>query len=328
MKRALILLRRRLFGAVPVLLIVVAGTFLLLEAAPGDAVDAYAVSVGGDAWLIEELRRQWGLDQSPMTRFATYVWALLRGDLGWSVTFSRPIRDVIVERLPTTFLLMGSATALSFGLGTLLGIMAGARPGSLRDRTLSLGSLALYAVPGFWLGLVLIVIFSIQLRWLPIGGIETIASGKTGLERALDIGRHLVLPVAALGFIYLALYLRMMRAGMAEIWRMDFIVAAKARGISRRRLILRHVARNALLPLVTMLGLQSASMLGGSVVIESVFAVPGIGRLAQEAVASRDAPLLLGIILVSAVLVIVVNLAVDIAYALLDPRVGADEATP
>ncbi|MGI6852277.1 ABC transporter permease [Mesorhizobium sp. 1B3] len=328
MKRALILLRRRLLGAVPVLLIVIAGTFLLLEAAPGDAVDAYAVSVGGDAGLIEELRRQWGLDQSPTTRFATYLWALLRGDLGWSVSFSRPILDVIVERLPTTFLLMGSATALSFGLGTLLGIVAGARPGSLRDRTLSLASLALYAVPGFWLGLVLIVIFSIQLRWLPIGGIETIASGKTGFERALDIARHLVLPVAALGFIYLALYLRMMRSGMAEIWRMDFIAAAKARGISRQRLILRHVARNALLPLVTMLGLQSASMLGGSVVIESVFAVPGIGRLAQEAVASRDAPLLLGIILISAVLVILVNLAVDIVYALLDPRVGADEATP
>lgn len=328
MKRAIVLLRRRLLGAVPVLLIVVAGTFLLLEAAPGDAVDAYAVSVGGDAGLIEELRRQWGLDQSPTTRFATYLWALLRGDLGWSVSFSRPILGVILERLPTTFLLMGSATALSFGLGTLLGIVAGARPGSLRDRTLSLASLALYAVPGFWLGLVLIVIFSIQLRWLPIGGIETIASGKTGLDRALDIARHLVLPVAALGFIYLALYLRMMRAGMAEIWRMDFIAAAKARGISRQRLILRHVARNALLPLVTMLGLQSASMLGGSVVIESVFAVPGIGRLAQEAVASRDAPLLLGIILISAVLVIFVNLAVDIAYTLLDPRVGADEATP
>lgn len=328
MKRALILLRRRLFGAVPVLLIVVAGTFLLLEAAPGDAVDAYAVSVGGDAGLIEELRLQWGLDQSPMTRLATYFGALIRGDLGWSVSFSRPVRDIILERLPTTFLLMGTATALSFGLGTLLGIVAGARPGSWRDRTLSLASLALYAVPGFWLGLVLIVIFSIQLRWLPIGGIETIASGKTGLDRALDIARHLVLPVAALGFIYLALYLRMMRAGMAEIWRMDFIASAKARGISRRRLVVRHVARNALLPLVTMLGLQSASMLGGSVVIESVFAVPGIGRLAQEAVASRDAPLLLGIILVSAILVIVVNLAVDIAYALLDPRVGADEATP
>lgn len=307
-------------------LIVITGTFLLLEAAPGDAVDAYAVSVGGDSGLIEELRRQWGLDQSPMTRFATYAWTLLHGDLGWSVSFSRPVRDVVLERLPTTFLLMGSATALSFGLGTLLGIVAGARPGSVRDRLLSLGSLALYAVPGFWLGLVLIVVFAINLRWLPIGGIETIASGKAGLARGLDIARHLVLPVSALGFIYLALYLRMMRAGMAEIWRMDFVAAAKARGISRRRLVLRHVARNALLPLVTMLGLQSATMLGGSVVIESVFAVPGIGRLAQEAVASRDAPLLLGIILVSSILVIAVNLAVDIAYALLDPRVGAQEA--
>lgn len=328
MNRALLLLKRRLIGAIPVLLIVVTGTFLLLEAAPGDAVDAYVVSVGGDAGLIETLRQQWGLDQSPMTRFATYVWALLHGDLGWSVSFSRPNRDVILERLPATLLLMGCATALSFALGSVLGIVAGARPGSFRDRALSVGSLALYAIPGFWFGLVLIVIFSIQLRWLPSSGLETIASGKNGHDRALDIARHLVLPVAALGLIYLALYLRMMRAGMAEVWRMDFIAAAKARGVSRRRLVLRHVARNALLPVVTMLGLQAASMLGGSVVIESVFAVPGIGRLAQEAVAARDAPLLLGIILIGAVLVILVNLLVDIAYALLDPRVGSNEAAP
>ena len=221
---------------------------------------------------------------------------------------------------------MGSATALSFAVGSALGIVAGSRPGSLRDRFLSIGSLALYAVPGFWLGLVLIVIFAIDLRWLPLGGIETIASGKSGLARALDIARHLVLPVSALGLIYLALYLRMMRAGMAEAWRQDYVLAARARGIPRRRIVMRHVARNALLPLVTMLGLQSAQMLGGSVVIESVFAVPGLGRLAQEAVAGRDMPLLLGIILISALLVILINLAVDIAYAILDPRVGATEA--
>ena len=325
MNRALLLMRRRLIGAVPVLLTVIVGTFLLLEAAPGDAVDAYIVSVGGDAGMIEELRQRWGLDQSALTRLGVYLWALIHLDLGHSVAFSRPILDVILERLPNTLLLMGSATALSFGLGSLLGIVAGARPGSLRDRFLSIGSLALYAVPGFWLGLVLTVLFSVQLRWFPSSGIETIASGKTGLDRALDIARHLVLPVAALGFIYLALYLRMMRAGMAEIWRMDFVLAAQARGIGRRRIVLRHVARNALLPLVTMLGLQSAGMLGGSVVIESVFSVPGLGRLAQEAVASRDTPLLLGIILVSAVLVIVINLLVDIAYAFLDPRVGASE---
>jgi len=326
MTRALILLRRRLVGSVFVLLIVVIGTFLLLEAAPGDAVDAYIVSTGGDAGMIELLRHRWGLDQSELTRLANYLWALLHLDLGQSVTFSRPIRDVILERLPNTLLLMVSATALSFGLGSALGIYAGARPGSARDRFLSIGSLALYAVPGFWLGLVLIAVFAVDLRWLPIGGIETLASDKTGLDRAADIAIHLILPVAALGFIYLALYLRMMRAGMAEAWRQDFVLAARARGLSRRRVVLAHVARNALLPLVTMLGLQSAQMLGGSVVIESVFSVPGLGRLAQEAVASRDTPLLLGIILTSAVLVVVINLLVDIAYAFLDPRVGAGEA--
>ncbi|RWK68033.1 MAG: ABC transporter permease, partial [Mesorhizobium sp.] len=315
MTRALTLLRRRLIGSVFVLLIVVIGTFLLLEAAPGDAVDAYIASTGGDAGMIELLRHRWGLDQSALTRLANYLWALLHLDLGQSVTFSRPIRDVILERLPNTLLLMGSATALSFGLGSALGIYAGARPGGFRDRLLSIGSLALYAVPGFWLGLVLIIVFAVDLRWFPIGGIESIASGKTGLDRAADIARHLVLPVSALGFIYLALYLRMMRAGMAEVWRQDFVLAARAKGLSRRRIVLAHVARNALLPLVTMLGLQSAQMLGGSVVIESVFSVPGLGRLAQEAVAARDTPLLLGIILVSAVLVIVINLLVDIAYA-------------
>jgi peptide/nickel transport system permease protein len=325
-QRALILIRRRLIGSIPVLLLVVVGTFLLLEAAPGDAVDAYIASIGGDAGMIEALRERWGLDQPVLGRLILYLWALLHLDLGQSVAFSRPNLDVILERLPNTLLLMGSATALSFALGSALGIVAGSKPGSFRDRFLSIGSLALYAVPGFWLGLVLLVVFSIQLRWLPLGGLETIASGKSGLDRLEDVARHLVLPVTALGFIYLALYLRMMRAGMAEVWRLDFVLAARARGIGRLRIVIAHVARNALLPLVTMLGLQSAAMLGGSVVIESVFSIPGLGRLAQEAVAARDAPLLIGIILVSAVTVIVINLVVDIAYAFLDPRVGAGEA--
>jgi peptide/nickel transport system permease protein len=217
---------------------------------------------------------------------------------------------------------MGSATLLSVGLGTALGLIAGARPGGPADKTLSVASLALYAVPSFWLGLVLSVIFAVQLRWLPTSGIETVASGREGLDRVLDIARHLVLPVCALGFIYLALFLRTMRAGMAEAWRQDYALAARAKGLTRHRIVLRHIARNALLPLVTMIGLQAAGMLGGSVVIESVFAVPGFGRLAQEAVGGRDAPLLMGIIVTSAVLVIAVNLIVDLTYGLLDPRVG------
>lgn len=327
MNRAFRLIRRRAITSIPVLLIVVVLTFLLLEQASGDAVDAYLLSIGGgDATIAHSLRQSYGLDQSMGSRLWVYLSALARLDLGWSVAFGRPVRDLIVERLPNTLLLMGSATALSFGLGSALGILAGARPASARDRVLSTLSLVLYAIPSFWLGLVLSIVFAVQLRWLPTSGIETIASDKTGLARAFDIAQHLVLPVAALALIYMALFLRVMRAGMAQAWRLDFVLFARAKGLSRSRIVLRHVARNALLPLVTMLGLQSAAMLGGSVVIESIFAIPGFGRLAQEAVAGRDAPLLMGIILVSAVLVICINLLVDLAYAALDPRVGASEA--
>jgi len=318
----LTLLRKRLIGSILVLLIVVVGCFLMLELAPGDAVDAYAVSFGGDATQIADMRARWGLDQSVWHRLFAYLASLVQGNLGWSVSFNRPILGVILERLPNTLLLMGAATALSFAIGTLLGLVAGARPGSFRDRFLSVTSLVLYAIPGFWLALVLVILFSIRLRWLPSSGIETIASGKQGLARAGDIARHLVLPVVSLALIYLALYLRLMRAAMADIWRMDFVRALRARGISRPRIVLRHVARNALLPLVTLLGLQAASMLGGSVVIESVFAVPGLGRLAQEAVASRDMPLLLGVILTSAIMVILVNFVIDLLYVWLDPRIA------
>lgn len=323
MTQILTLFRKRLIGSIFVLLIVIIGCFLMLEMAPGDAVDAYAVSFGGDASAIAEMRARWGLDQSIWQRLVAYLAALFQGNLGWSVSFNRPILDVIFERLPNTLLLMGAATALSFAVGSVLGIIAGSKPGSFRDRFLSVASLVLYAIPGFWLALVMVILFSIRLRWLPSSGIETIASGKEGWDRAIDIARHLVLPVVSLALIYLALYLRVMRASMADIWRMDFVRALKARGISRPRIVLRHVARNALLPLVTMLGLQAASMLGGSVVIESVFAVPGLGRLAQEAVASRDTPLLLGVILTSAIMVIFVNFIVDLLYLWLDPRIAA-----
>lgn len=326
MRRAATLLRRRVISAIPVLLIVLVFTFVLLENASGDAVDAYLVSIGGgDAGLRDALREQYGLNGSVLARFWLYASSVLRLDFGWSLAFDRPVLGLILERLPNTLLLMGSATALAFITGTALGILAGAHPGGLNDRVLSALSLALYATPGFWLGLVLAIVFAVQLRWLPTSGIETIASGKQGFARALDIARHLVLPVASLGLIYLALFLRVMRTAMAAVWPLDFVLFAKAKGLSRRRIVLRHVARNAALPLVTVLGLQAATMLGGSVVIESVFAIPGFGRLAQEAVSGRDTPLLMGIILTSAVFVILINLVVDILYAVFDPRIGSGE---
>jgi len=325
-KRATRMLRRRAVSAIPVLLIVLVFTFVLLENASGDAVAAYLVSIGGgDAGLRDVLREQYGLNGSVLARFWLYASSVLRLDFGWSLAFERPVLGLILERLPNTLLLMGSATTLAFILGTGLGIVAGARPGGTVDRVLSTLSLALYATPGFWLGLVFAIVFAVQLKWLPTSGIETIASGKQGLARALDIARHLVLPVASLGLIYLALFLRVMRTAMAAVWPLDFVLFARSKGLSRRRIVLRHVARNAALPLITVLGLQAATMLGGSVVIESVFAIPGFGRLAQEAVSGRDTPLLMGIILTSAVFVIVINLVVDILYAVLDPRIGSGE---
>lgn len=283
MRRAATLLRRRVISAIPVLLIVLVFTFVLLENASGDAVDAYLVSIGGgDAGLRDALREQYGLNGSVLARFWLYASSVLRLDFGWSLAFDRPVLGLILERLPNTLLLMGSATALAFITGTALGILAGAHPGGLTDRVLSALSLALYATPGFWLGLVLAIVFAVQLRWLPTSGIETIASGKQGFARALDIARHLVLPVASLGLIYLALFLRVMRTAMAAVWPLDFVLFAKAKGLSRRRIVLRHVARNAALPLVTVLGLQAATMLGGSVVIESVFAIPGFAGLRRK----------------------------------------------
>lgn len=312
---------RRLGNAVPVLAIVAIGAYCLLELAPGDAVDAYLSGSGGDAGLVAQLRQQWGLDRSFGVRLASYLLSLLTLDFGWSVAFTRPVREVVLDRVGNTLLLMSAAIAFSFSLGTLLGVAAGSRPRSWLDRLLSSLSLALYAAPSFWLGLMLIVAFAVKLSWFPLGGIATIGAPLSGLAQVLDTAWHLVLPAGALGLVYLALYLRLMRAGMVEAWRSDFVRTACAKGLTHRRIVWRHVARNALLPVVTMLGLQAAAMLGGSVVIESVFAIPGLGRLAYEAVTQRDVPLLLGIILAGTMLVILINLLVDLAYARLDPRV-------
>jgi peptide/nickel transport system permease protein len=323
MERAFRLVRRRALQAVPVLLLVALGTFLLLETAPGDAVDAYVAGIGGDAGLVAQLRRDWGLDRSVATRLGAYLAGLATLDLGWSVAFSRPVLDVVLERLGNTLLLMASSLALAFSAGTLLGVVAGARPGSWRDRLIGSTALLLHAMPGFWLALMLMVLFSVKLAWLPLGGIATIGAPREGWSHVADIARHLVLPTASLALIHVAVYLRLMRAGMVEAWRSDFVRTARAKGLRRRRVVWRHVARNALLPVVTMLGVQAGTLLGGSVVIETVFAIPGLGRLAHEAVVQRDMPLLLGIVLLGTVVVISVNLLVDLAYAWLDPRIEA-----
>lgn len=315
---------RRLAASVPTLLIILAGLFLLLQLAPGDTVDALVAQMGGgDAVMIAQLRQFYGLDASVPVQLGRYLWRLVQLDLGYSAIYAKPVLDVILERLPATLLLMVSALSFAFAAGLVLGVLAARRVNHWPDTMISTLGLVFYATPSFWFGLMGIVLFSIHLAWLPSGGFETIGSGLTGLERVLDIARYLVLPTMTLALGFLAVYLRIMRASMLEVLSLDFVRTARSKGLAETAVVVRHVLRNALLPMVTLVGLQAGTMLGGSVVVESVFALPGLGRLAYESVVQRDLNTLLGIVFISAVLVIVINFVVDMAYARLDPRIGA-----
>ena len=313
---------RRLIHAIPVVLIVAVGVFFILEVAPGDAVDAYLGGLGGgDLALAEQLRQQWGLDQSVLVRFLAYMQSVVTLDLGRSVTVGAPVTEAILNRLPTTLLLMGSAILMSAVLGSLLGGVAAMRRGRPLDNFLTTAALALNAIPGFWLGLIFIVVFVVWLGWFPSAGLSSVNGPKDLVGHSLDVAWHLVLPVCTLGLTYMALYLRLMRGAMTDTRSAPWVRAAKARGLPSNRVVRRHIARPALLPVATMLGLQIGAMLGGSVVIETVFAIPGLGSLAYLAVSNRDLPLIAGIVLAGTVVVIVVNIVVDLSYRRLDPRV-------
>lgn len=323
--RVLALAGRRLLASLPTLLIILVGLFLLLQLAPGDTVDALMAQMGGgDPVQMEQLRQFYGLDAPVAVQLGRYLLRLLSFDLGFSAIYGQPVVQVIGERLPVTLLLMGSALCFSFAAGTALGVLAARRVNRWPDTLISTLGLVFYATPSFWFGLMGIVLFAVNLGWLPAGGFEEIGAGHTGLTRALDIAWHLVLPTATLALIFLATYLRIMRAAMLEVMTQDFIRTARAKGLGETGVVVRHALRNALLPMVTLVGLQAGTMLGGSVVVESVFALPGLGRLAYDAVVQRDLNMLLGIVFTSALLVIVVNFCVDLLYAKLDPRIAAD----
>lgn len=327
MKRLGALALRRLLQAIPTLLIILVGLFLLLQLAPGDTVDALMAQMGGgSAEDAARLRAQYGLDVGVATQLGRYLLRLATLDLGQSAIYGKPVATVIAERLAVTALFMSCALAFAFSAGLVLGVLAARRVNGWRDTLISTAGLLFYAIPSFWLGLMLIVLFSVKLAWLPPGGFESIGAGLTGLPRVLDIASHLVLPTISLALIFLAIYLRLMRASMLEVLGLDFVRTARAKGLPEGRVLRRHVLRNAMLPMVTFVGLQFSTMLGGSVVVESVFSLPGLGRLAYESVVQRDLNTLLGIVLVSSILVVVVNFVVDLLYARLDPRIGAGGA--
>lgn len=322
--RILVLAARRLAASLPTLLLLLVGLFLLLQFAPGDTVDALMAQMGGgDPAIATEMRRFYGLDLTVPVRLGHYLARLAVLDLGYSAIYGKPVLDVIVERLPPTLLLMGSSLSFAFAAGMVLGVFAARRVGEWPDTLLSTLGLIFYATPSFWFGLMGIVLFAVDLGWVPAGGFEEIGARHTGIARALDVAHHLVLPVITLALIFLATYLRIMRSSMLDVMTLDFVRTARAKGLSQAAVLTRHVLRNAMLPMVTLIGLQAGTMLGGSIVVESVFALPGLGRLAYESVVQRDLNTLLGIVFVSALLVIAVNFVVDIVCARLDPRISA-----
>ena len=313
---------RRLFQAVPIVLAIIVLNFFLLNMAEGDAVDVLAGEAGSATpEYMAELRAKFGLDQPLPVQLLVYLKNIISLDLGYSFRHDMPVSVLIVDRFWPTLLLMVSTIILAVLFGILLGLLAAINLNTWKDAVISVFALITYATPLFWVGLMMIVVFSINLRWFPTSGMENIAAFYEGFDRFVDIVHHLVLPTITLSLFYLALYTRLMRASMLEQYGQDYVVTARAKGLPERRITFGHVLRNALLPVVTMAGVQVGALIGGSVIVESVFAWPGLGMLAFESLFARDLNLLLGIFLISSVLVVVVNLIVDVIYCFLDPRI-------
>jgi peptide/nickel transport system permease protein len=313
---------RRLLLAVPTLLVIVVLNFALLQLAPGDAADVLAGEAGSATpEYMAQLRQKFGLDRPAHVQLAKYVQNIATLDLGYSFRHNRSVARLILDRLGATLLLMVTVLVAAVALGVLLGALAARHLNRWQDGVISLITVLTYAMPVFWAGLMLIVLLSVKLGWFPTSGMETVAAFHTGWARVVDIAHHLVLPALTLTLFYLALYTRLMRASVIDQSVMDYVTTARAKGLNERQVLWRHLLRNACLPVVTMAGVQAGALLGGAVVVETVFAWPGLGLLAYESLFARDLNLLLGIFFVSACLVVAVNLAVDLVYALLDPRI-------
>jgi peptide/nickel transport system permease protein len=309
-------LRRSIVSAVLVVALL-SIVFFLVHLVPGDPL----LPEDADPASIAAQRRQLGLDRPLLVQYGRWIGGFLRGDLGTSFATRQPVSDTLLHALPNTVLLAALALGLRFALGIAAGTVAALRHGRAADRGLVIGALILYSVPGFWLAVMLQLVFAYGLRWLPADSMHALDVETQGfLARALDLARHLVLPVLVLGLPGVASTARYMRASLLEVLSQDYVRAAEARGLGRRSVVLRHAFRNALGPIVTLAGLSLPALVGGALLVETIFTWPGMGRVAYLAVGTRDLPVLLGATCLSAALVVAGNLLADIGSALLDPR--------
>ena len=305
---------RRVLAVVPVLFVVAVIVFAILRAVPGDP----AAVIAGDSATPEQvaaLRDKLGLEKPVVTQFVIWLGGVLRGDLGESYFFRKPVAELIAQRLEPTLALGLAALSIAVSVAVPLGVVAAFRQGTWIDRAVMGLSVAGFSMPVFVLGYLLVWIFSVQLEWLPVQGYARIADGVGPfLER-------LLLPAVTLALVYVALVARITRTSVLEVLNEDYVRTARAKGLHERDVLTRHALRNAAVPILTVVGIGLAVLIGGAVVTESVFAIPGLGRLTVEAVLSRDFPVIQALILLFATGYVFVNLAIDIGYAVLDPRI-------
>ncbi len=310
----LIYVFKRLLGMLAVLAIVVTVVFLLVRVAPGDPA---AVMLGSDATAadIANLRDRLGLNDSLPKQYLLFVTHAVQGDLGQSIFLNRPVTAAIFERAEPTLLLTLLALLIACAIALPAGILAAYRRGSLLDQCISASGMLLASVPNFWLGLMLIQVFAVGLGWLPVSGY-----GLPGAPFGERLA-HLLLPALALGIVSSALIMRFTRASMLDVLSDDYVRTARAKGVSEWRVVMRHALKNALIPILTIVGMTAAILVSGSVVVETVFGVPGIGNLVVNAVVRRDYPVIQGALLIIAALYVLINFLIDMLYLLVDPRV-------
>ena len=305
---------RRLVATIPVMVVVALAVFALLHVTPGDP----AVIIAGDYATgddIARIRTRLGLDQPFHVQVGIWLGRIVRGDLGTSIFSGLPVATLIGQRAATTIWLTLFAMLISVGVGVPIGVVAAWRRGSWLDRVIMLFAVSGFSMPTFWLGFILVYVFAITAGWLPVQGYQPMAMG------VWPFLRHLVLPALTLSIVYMALIARMTRASMLGVLEEDYIRTAFAKGLAPRWVLLRHALKNASLPVVTIIGIGFALLIGGAVVTESVFALPGLGRLTVDAIVRRDYPVIQGVLLVVSGVYVLINLVVDVLYVVLDPRI-------
>ena len=321
-------LLRRLLSLIPIFLGITLISFSMMHLAPGKPTDLVTdLNIKLSLQAKEKLIVLYGLDRPIHRQYLSWAKRTLRGDFGRSFRDGRPVASKILERIPVTLSINGLTFLLAFGLALPLGIFSASREGSLVDHSFTLFVFLGFALPTFWVALLALDFFALRLGWLPVSGLFSLGADRLPpWEKCLDLIRHLILPVGVATFGELAGYSRYIRSSMLEVLRQDYIRTARAKGLSERVVLYRHALRNALLPMITILGLSIPGLIGGSVIFESIFAIPGMGRLFFDSVMSRDYPVIMGMLVLGAVLTLLGNLLADIAYAYADPRVRYGES--